>query len=137
MQPDARARWPLSWAALAVVLVAGAAGCSGGTGAKTSVGEISSVTYSQDEAVPDFDSSPHTVTDPGRLAALRQTLQDDGWKQRPATEDSGPSGCSGGTSTTLQISFASGAKSTISVYRCGSSNDRLTTDLTSLVDSWR
>jgi hypothetical protein len=119
------------------VLLLGLAACSDGSPGSQSVGKIASVTYQQDQAVPTFDASPHTVTASGRLEALRSVLQKDGWAPRTKTVDSGPVGCTGGTSTDLRITFSNGAKSTISVYECGTGNDRLTTDLTSLVDSWR
>lgn len=121
---------------LGVASVLGVAACGGGGGGAGQVGAISSVTYTQNAAIPNYDSSPHTVTSPARLAALRTVLQHDGWKPKPTTNEVVKDGCSGGTSTMLKITFATGTHSTISVAPCGSDADALSNDITALVNRW-
>lgn len=113
----------------------GAAACSSSSSA-AAVPPITSVTYHQSKAVLNFDSSPHTETDPARTQALRLVLQKNGWLYTATTSDPEPRGCSGGTSTYLQIAFADGKTSTLTVHDCGRASHGLTSAITALVDSW-
>lgn len=114
----------------------GATACSSGASAQA-IPALTSVTYHQDRSIPNFDSSPHTVNDPPRLEALRSVLQKNGWHRTATTNDPGSHrGCTGGTSTDLQITFADGQNSSFHVYDCDDDNRPLTRDVTALVDSW-
>lgn len=99
-------------------------------------GTLTSVSYSQSQAVPGFDGSTHTTTEAGRLAALQRVLRSDGW--HPADTGSDPTnGCAGGITTHLTMRLGDGTTSKLDTYRCGNDNDRLTMDVTSLVSAWR
>jgi hypothetical protein len=97
--------------------------------------ELTQVTYKQTKAVPGWDDSTHTTTDPARLTAMHDVLVKDGWK--PGDKPADGNGCAGGTATHLGLTFAGGAQSQLTVYQCGRDADALTTDITNLVTSWR
>lgn len=97
---------------------------------------LSSVQYSQSKAVPGWDDSAHTTTDPSRLTQLRSTLMRNGWSPssgNPARQN----GCAGGLTTRLALSFTDGTHSTLTVYECGANNDSLTKAVSSLISAWR
>lgn len=96
---------------------------------------LTQVTYKQTKAVPGWDDSAHTTTDPARLNALHDVLAKDGW--HPGDKPADSSGCAGGTGTRLDLTFTGGQKSQLSVYQCGRDSDALTKDITDLVSSWR
>ncbi len=99
-------------------------------------GTMLSVSYRQSQAVPGFDDSTHTTTDPGRLAELRRVLHDDGWL--PGDTGRGANdGCTGGITTHLRMTLGDGTTSELVTYRCGNDADALTADVTRLVSSWR
>jgi hypothetical protein len=99
-------------------------------------GGLTSVAYSQSQAVPNFDDSTHTTTDPQRLAALTKVLRDDGWQPVRTIVVSKP-GCAGGITTRLKLTLTGGGTTTLQTYRCGNDNDRLSADVTELVSGWR
>jgi hypothetical protein len=99
-------------------------------------GALTSVSYRQIEAVPNFDESMHTTTDPARLTALTKVLKDNGWTPG-ATVGTGDGGCAGGIETQLVLALGDGSTSKLTTYRCGDGNGALTRDVTSLVSSWR
>jgi hypothetical protein len=99
-------------------------------------GTITSVTYRQSQAVPGFDDSPKTTTDPQQLDALTEVLRDDGWHPGASVIEARP-GCAGGVTTRLQLTLGDGTKTMLQTYSCGSDNSRLTTDVTNLVSGWR
>lgn len=99
-------------------------------------GTLTSVAYSQSQAVPNFDDSTRTTTDAGHLAALQRVLHDDGWHPGDAGQASS-NGCAGGIATHLNMRLGDGSTAKLDTYRCGNDNDRLTADVTRLISSWR
>jgi hypothetical protein len=97
--------------------------------------QLTQVTYKQTKAVPGWDDSTHTTTDAARLSAMHDVLVKDGWK--PGDKPASGNGCAGGTATQLELTFAGGAQSKLTVYQCGRDTDALTKDITNLVTSWR
>lgn len=99
-------------------------------------GALSSVAYSQSQAVPNFDDSTHTTTDRRQLEDLATVLRDDGWHPVPPVVVVKP-GCAGGITTRLKLTLDDGTTTTLHTYYCGKDNDRLTTDVTKIVSEWR
>ncbi|WP_460517412.1 hypothetical protein [Humibacter antri] len=99
-------------------------------------GSLASVTYSQSQAVPNFDESARSTTDADRLAALQRVLHDDGWQPGEKGQASS-NGCAGGIATHLAMRLGDGSSAKLDTYQCGNSSDHLTTDVTRLVSSWR
>lgn len=99
-------------------------------------GTLTSVAYSQSQAVPGFDGSTHTTTDSDRLAALQRVLHSDGWHPGDTTHNPN-NGCTGGITTHLRMRLGDGSTAKLTTYRCGNDGDKLTADVTSLVSSWR
>jgi hypothetical protein len=99
-------------------------------------GTLSSVAYSQSQAVPGFDDSTHTTTDADRLAALQRVLHGDGWHPGDTTHNP-QNGCAGGVTTHLSMRLGDGSTAKLTTYKCGNDSDKLTADVTSLVSSWR
>lgn len=97
------------------------------------VPEITEVMHEQSKAVPDFDGSEQTETDPQRLDELRNLLIENGWQ--PGRKYTDP-GCDGATSTHLEITFADGTDSDLDVIDC-SGSPAFIDDLTGLIGSWR
>jgi hypothetical protein len=98
------------------------------------VATLSKVSYSQTKAVPGWDDSTRTTTDPAQLKALHDVLQNDHWAPGPAEPQTG---CAGGLGTNLAMTFQDGSKATLHVYECGAQREALTKDITALVSQWR
>jgi hypothetical protein len=104
-------------------------------GGASSVGTISSVSYSQTKAVQGWDDSTHTMTDAGQLSELQKVLAKNNWSPNAKVDSN--SMCAGGLATTLAMTFSNNSRSTLRVYECGRDSGALATDVTSLVSSWR
>lgn len=142
------------WRAVAVLAVAAAlalTGCTGGgttgpTGTETvateggpsavpldQVPDITSVWWQQAQALPDFDHTAHTTTDPGDIAALRQLLADHGVVD--AFRFTHPD-CEGGLTTWVRYTTAAGDEVELQTNSCEGA-DAFERDLNALVSGWR
>lgn len=94
--------------------------------------------YSQSQATPGFDAAQHTVTDPADLAAFNALVSkysiDLGNYDRNGNDT-----CTGGLSTTVQVTLASGARDNLYLYSCRSATagGDFVTEATNLFSSWR
>lgn len=120
-------------AAVATLLLLSTLSVTGCSSQQPASPELTSVTFSQSKAVPDYDSDTYTVTDADQLAALEAVLDTYDWK--PGTSYPRDNACVGGTTTEIALVFADNSTATIHTYRCGSS-DGLVDELTDLVSSW-
>lgn len=99
-------------AALPILLLAG---CST---APAPVSTISSVSYSQSQAVQDFDDATYEQSDPTELVRLEQLLEK--YDVAPGVTDNAPDeSCDGGLSTTATLSYQDGTTSNLVVESCG------------------
>lgn len=97
-------------------------------------GTIASVTFSQSKAVPDYDGADYTVTDRERLAELERLIKVYGVV--PAVPFiSADNGCTGGTSTSIEITYDSGIVVANNFYDCDESG--FIPAATDLLESWK
>lgn len=98
-------------------------------------GALSSVSYQQSKAVPDYDSDAYETSEETQLSELSDVLQQydwtPGWEQAEAEP-----GCVGGTTTKLGLTFSDGTDEVIEMYSCGQEAEPFVTAVTELVESW-
>jgi hypothetical protein len=106
---------PRVFALAAVVPILLLAGCST---APARVSTISSVSYSQSQAVQNFDDTTYEQKDPAELVRLEQLL--DEYDVTPGVTDNAPDeSCDGGLSTTATLRYQDGTTSDLVVESCG------------------
>lgn len=98
------------------------------------VQQLSKVSYNQTKAVPGWDDTTTTTTDPAQLGALHEVLVKDKWAPGSSAANNG---CAGGLATNLAMTFTDGSSAKLRVYQCGRDNDDLTDDVSTLVSGWR
>lgn len=118
-------------AVVATAVVASLAGC---TPAGPGVDRIASATFSQQQAVPDFDGSEYTQDDPAEIQKLKDLL--DTYDVDPASYDSGLEPCPGSLTTQVKLAYTDSDLGTqFELGGCGDSDfDEAATDLFS---QWR
>ena len=97
---------------------------------------IESLTFTQSKAVPDFDGGAITITDDERIAqfdAVRDRFSITPGLWFPWRSDSG---CAGGTSTDLTITYEGGRTAGLSMYDCANEGD-FVAEATKLLSGWR
>lgn len=125
----------LTRTALVVTIVAAVGALSACSGSPAEVREITSVSYSQSQALPDFDGSTHTTTDPADIADLTSVLKEydvTGSYSSARNTD----GCTGALSTTVTYTTVDDSEVTLDVE----GNCKETTfdnALGDLVSTWR
>ena len=97
---------------------------------------IESLSYTQSKSVPDFDGAEITITDDDRIAEFdavrdRFSITPGLWFPWPAE-----SGCAGGTSTDLTITYEGGRTADLSMYDCDNDGDFIA-EATKLLTGWR
>ena len=97
---------------------------------------LEELTFSQSQAVPDFDEGSYRITEPGRLKELSDLLERDGIRSQSDISEGEP-GCTGGVSTTLDLELVDGSDEHLELYDCGDTGDAFIADTTALVSDWR
>jgi len=97
---------------------------------------LEELTFSQSQAVPDFDDGSYRITEPGSLQELSDLLERDGIRSQSDIAEGEP-GCTGGVSTTLDLEFVDGNEENLELYDCGDPGDGFIADATALVSDWR
>ena len=82
------------------------------------VGQIATITVTQSKAVPNFDGGPFEVTDKATLAEFRELLLDN-HVVPPFYLGADLGGCTGGTSSDLDITYVDGRTASLQFYDCG------------------
>ena len=98
---------------------------------------VTGLRYSQTQTVPDFDTSPHTVTDPERLDAFTTLVKKYAISVQ-SFDESLNDRCTGGLQTTVTVMFASGPNAELRLYDCSKPLPKGTfvTDATALFTGW-
>lgn len=126
------ARTAAAAAALALLAAAALAGC---TPSAPSADTIESVTFSQSQALPDFDDGEYTQDDPAEVQKFVDLLEtydiDPGGYQTPDT-----GGCAGGISSDVTVEYEKLAAQ-FSIDGCAAPDDTFEADATALLSGWR
>ena len=102
-------------------------------------GPISTVTFNQSKAVPDYDGAEYTITEESRLAELA-ALFDEHNAVPELVSISNLGTCAGGTSTTAEITFSSGRVARMQLTKCGEGDGPFgdfVDEATGLFSSWK
>lgn len=110
---------------------------SGCTRAAPGVDRISSATFSQQQAVPDFDGSPYTQDDPAEIQKLKDLLDD--FDVDPASYESDLEPCPGSLTTQVQLAYSGSDLGTqFELGGCGDGDDSdFDEAATDLFSQWR
>lgn len=99
-------------------------------------GEITSITFSQSQAVEGFDDSDYTQTDPAAIAEFQALLNEFGVV--PGQTALTAEGCPGSLGTELELTYRDGATVPMSLNTCGAgAHEDFMNEATDLVSSWR
>jgi hypothetical protein len=127
---------PIIWFAVAVAVVLAAVLAVQLLTVPQPLKAIRSIVFSQSQAVPNFDTSSHTVESPTRIrefSALVKKYGVDVYDFDPSLDD----GCTGGVATKMTLHFVDGSDQRLEVYACGGKAGTFVQDVTDLVTSWR
>ncbi len=125
----------LTRTALVVTIIAAVAALSACSGSPAEVPTITSVSYSQSQALPNFDSSSHTTTDPADIADLTRVLQEFD-VTGSYSSDRNTDGCTGALSTMVVYTTADNSEVMLDVEgNCKAT--KFDAALGELVRSWR
>lgn len=118
----------MALASLAAVSVLALTGCT----APAERPEVTSIEFSQFQAIPDYDTNTYTVTDAAQIDALERILDEHNWTAEWL--QSGES-CHGSITTQLGITMDDGTLAQFEINNCDDSNE-FVDELTDLVSSW-
>ncbi len=98
---------------------------------------ISQVTYSQTQAGTNATPADVVVTSASRMSALQALLTK--YDVQPGVTDTlgASSGCVGGLTSNVKLTYTDGKTAEFSTYVCGSDNPEFSTAVSDLLASWR
>lgn len=103
-------------------------------------GPISSLSFHQSQALPNYDGSTYEITDAARLAEFESLSTEHAIIPELVSVSTIANNCTGGTQTTAEITYASGRVASLQMYRCGESDGiygGFVDEATSLLSSWK
>lgn len=111
--------------------------CSSGTSCTDAVTSgIINASFSQAQALPDFDSQTYVVTDGAALAELEQVLVDGGVGQESYDNTASAEQLPGSLSTWVTVDWQDGTTSSIAIVSTDDGSD-FETELVDLISAWR
>jgi hypothetical protein len=124
---------PLAAAIVAVTVGAALTACT--SSSSESYAEITSVTFSQSQAVQNFDDAEYTQSDKAEIAKIYALF--DEFHISPATYKSPDTGgCAGGVTTDLSLNYSTTSRIDMTIDGCGAASGTFEGKATELFSTW-